>query len=349
MTNEIESRGSTSILPALLAYQEWLRHVDQGAKTWGYLDKLIAVIIANTGPDDVEAATVPWSSISRNFMGTNDIEPPTGQEQVLKDRTRDKWIATRRDGYLKDCLAKGIQAVEFVDLGGSPVLYTFRRISAKAASAPQPWETEAGVVRWTRSQVALTDMSWIGRLAYRGGRYEIKGWRKALTWIDAILHAGAFAIIALAAWLSLIGIAFTDPKIRSQSITGLVLYTGLLIWFYVGRMRPKLRGLDLRTQEAHPFLTWFKSGIWTDRISANQGRRANDPLHRKDVTAYRELVRWEAECPICTAPLELKTNSPVLPGELIGCCFEVPDEHSFTFDRVTLEGRALRARPAPTP
>lgn len=345
MTNEIESRGSTSILPALLAYQEWLRRVDQRAKTWAFLDKLIAVVIVSTGPDDMEAATVPWSSISRDFMNSNDIEPPTGQEQVLKDRTRDNWISARRDGYLKDCLAKGVQPVEFIDLGGSPVLYTFRRISLKDVSTPQPWRTEDGVVRWTRTQVDTADMSWIGRMAYPNGQYEMRGWRKALTWIDAILHAGAFAFIALAAWISLIGVAFTDPKVRSQALTGLVLYTGLLIWFYHGHMKPKIRGLDLRTQEAHPLVTWFKSGIWTDRINANQGRRVGDPLYQQDVVAYRELVRWEADCPICTAPLELKTNSPVLPGELIGCCFEVPDEHSFTFDRVTLEGRPLRARP----
>lgn len=53
------------------------------------------------------------------------------------------------------------------------------------------------------------------------------------------------------------------------------------------------------------------------------------------------LVRYSATCPICAAAVELRYGIGHERRRLFGCCIEAPQEHVFTFDRVTRRGRAV--------
>ena len=345
MTDDVE-RGSTPILPDLLGHREWLRTVDQNAKTWKVVERFLSAVIAETDEDAHEATSIPWSAVNETFMSKGDDEPPSALTKVLKADVRTNWMDARLSGYLAYCAQHGVEPVRFVEISGRPTRYTFQRMRHDETSGCRPWRTDGAVVRWTRTLVPADQISRFGRLFYPDGRFVMKGWRKWATFADASLSTAAFVLMTLSAWLCLMGIGFGGSAARAMSLSGFCVYSALVAWFFFGHMKPKIRSLDLRTQPAHPLFVGLRQGVWTDRINGNQGRDKDDALYDASVIPYRELVRWSADCPICEAPLELKDDSPVLKGALVGCCFESPDEHCFTFDRVTLEGRALRARPS---
>lgn len=60
---------------------------------------------------------------------------------------------------------------------------------------------------------------------------------------------------------------------------------------------------------------------------------AKDDKHR-----YIRLVRYAATCPVCAGNIELRYGSGENKRRIFGCCSEVPQEHVFTFDRVTKIG-----------
>lgn len=54
------------------------------------------------------------------------------------------------------------------------------------------------------------------------------------------------------------------------------------------------------------------------------------------------LVRYTASCPECAAAIELRYGDGLERRRLFGCCVESPQEHVFTFDRVTRRGKRVR-------
>jgi hypothetical protein len=51
------------------------------------------------------------------------------------------------------------------------------------------------------------------------------------------------------------------------------------------------------------------------------------------------LVRYSGVCPLCAGAIELRYGQGVNARRIFGCCGEAPQEHVFTFDRVTRVGR----------
>jgi len=54
------------------------------------------------------------------------------------------------------------------------------------------------------------------------------------------------------------------------------------------------------------------------------------------------LVRYAATCPICGAKVQVESGGREFHGRLVGRCQESPDEHVFSFDRITRSGINLR-------
>lgn len=54
------------------------------------------------------------------------------------------------------------------------------------------------------------------------------------------------------------------------------------------------------------------------------------------------LVRYTATCLECAAAIELRYREGNDRRRLFGCCVESPQEHVFTFDRVTRRGKRHR-------
>jgi len=54
-------------------------------------------------------------------------------------------------------------------------------------------------------------------------------------------------------------------------------------------------------------------------------------------------VRYAATCPVCNARVQVESGGREFHGRLVGRCQESPDEHVFSFDRVTRAGKSLRS------
>lgn len=347
MTDGPNSVGSTSILPALLAYRQWLRTIDQSAKTWKLLELFVECVTKETPEGAADATPVPWSSISQEMTARPTDEPESALRKVVPPETIERWIDGRQTGYLQYCAANSVEPIRFKILSGRPVRYTFERMSsAESQISHQPWRTQNAVVRWRRMPIIEDDMGLLGRILYPNNRHEISGWRHALHYVQVGIIAIFYLLLVVCAYILLVAMQLGNSAVRIGTLVSLGTQILLLFLYYRFIMVPMARSADMRTHPVNPLLVNFKDGIWVDRINANLGRRKNDPAYNESMKAFRQMVRWQADCPICGSVIELKTDSIVAKGELVGCCVESPDEHSFSFDRVTLEGRSLRANPA---
>jgi len=323
-----------------------MRGVDQTAKSWRVLELFIERVIQDTPADAEEAASVQWSAIAPSFAVRRDDIPPSGLKQVVPDATMKRWIEARQTGYRQYCASEGIPPVRFVIRHGRRIHYSFEPIPPdEEAQEALSWRTQGAVIRWRREPIPDSDLSFIGRTLFKANRYEMSGWRMAVHYAYAIGVALTFFLLLACSYLMLIAVQFGPTSGKVGTIASLLTQIALLALFFRYVMVPAARSADMRMHPAPPLLVWFKDGIWVDRINVNLGRDKRDPRYDPAKKAYRQLVRWSADCPICEAPVELKANSPVSKGEFVGCCVESPDEHSFSFDRVTLEGRPLRATP----
>jgi len=333
--------GSTESLHDLRTLQGWLTRQPQCNTTRvlsAYVD-LAVRDVAEAPERGIDAFRAPWSRIQGLFKTPRDPIGPTGLSQFVKMDVIRRWFGAREADYLQDCLSNEAKPLIFVEHSGKPLTYGFSHIGADGAKAP--FVTEGAIMRWRRETVPVSDISPIYRIIYRDGQYVLKGWRHWLLTSITVFQAVSFSALVILVCFNIISL----PSKGEHAISAIMIYSLLAAIMYQMVMKPAIRESDLRTSPARPGTTIRGGEAWIDRTNANLGRAKNDPNYRHGEPAYRQIVRWKAECPICGAPVELKTDSPVAKG-LVGGCVESPDEHSFTFDRVTLEGRPLRSRPA---
>ena len=55
------------------------------------------------------------------------------------------------------------------------------------------------------------------------------------------------------------------------------------------------------------------------------------------------LVRYQADCPICKAEIDIRRGRREFAGRLIGVCREAGTEHRFSFDHISKIGVPLRS------
>lgn len=334
--------GSTESLHDLRALQGWLTRQPQCNTTRvlsAYVD-LAVRDVAEAPERGIDAFRAPWSRIQGLFKTPRDPIGPTGLSQFVKMDVIRRWLGAREEDYLQDCLSSEARPLIFVEHPGKPLTYGFARLAAEDG-AKAAFVTEGAIMRWRRETVPATDISPLYRIIYRDGRYVLKGWRHWLLTGITVFQGLSFCILVILACFNVISL----PSRGEDAISGAIIYSLLAAIIYYMVMKPALRESDLRTSPARPGTTIRGGEAWIDRTNVNLGRAKTDPHYRHGEPAYRQIVRWKAECPICGSPVELKTDSPVAKG-LVGGCVESPDEHSFTFDRVTLEGRPLRSKPA---
>lgn len=104
-----------------------------------------------------------------------------------------------------------------------------------------------------------------------------------------------------------------------------LIFIGAAYWYVV--VRPWVLLLDDRIVLDINFLTSLME-------EPTQLDMAKDDKHR-----YIRLVRYSATCPVCAGNIELRYGTGQNKRRIFGCCSEVPQEHVFTFDRVTKVGQ----------
>ena len=63
---------------------------------------------------------------------------------------------------------------------------------------------------------------------------------------------------------------------------------------------------------------------------------------KNDVPNSLRLIKYGAQCPICSAKVLLDVGEPDFQSRIVGRCQESPREHVFSFDRVRRCGYRLR-------
>jgi hypothetical protein len=95
---------------------------------------------------------------------------------------------------------------------------------------------------------------------------------------------------------------------------------------------------------------WMRPLVWLldDRILPAPMLMAamkEDPSHldmpKVGAARYIRLGRYSGVCPVCAGSIELRYGASPAHRRLFGCYSEAPQEHVFSFDRVTRKGNRV--------
>jgi hypothetical protein len=106
--------------------------------------------------------------------------------------------------------------------------------------------------------------------------------------------------------------------------------TGALAWRFLAR--PLIWLMEDRIIPAPELLAGFRE----DSCQLEMPKEGN--------ARYIRLVRYGGVCPVCAGQMELRYGAGSDGRRLFGCCSEAPQEHVFSFDRVTRRGKRVRTR-----
>ncbi len=275
-------------------------------------------------------------------IGTKDIYL-TAQSDTDTDKAT-RWVSEAWNGWLKkrDERLSGLQdfaanrGLDFYPWpekkgdgkGGSgrTTLYTIEarpRVKLAATTLATP-EADIRYIRETTPKPAWW-VSW-----FFSKEFHLTGWRKALVVTPAILALLTALVVIFVVWLTLSHQQVIPPN-RILVLVTTAAVVGYVAWRLVtgiGRLG------DKRIIMAPDSLLNFREyGVQLEltRIDTAPG-----------ATSRLGLVRYAATCPICNARVQVDNGGREFHGRLVGRCQESPDEHVYSFDRVTRSGKSLR-------
>ncbi|AAZ97441.1 hypothetical protein Tbd_1488 [Thiobacillus denitrificans ATCC 25259] len=162
------------------------------------------------------------------------------------------------------------------------------------------------------------------------GEFHLTGWRKALFVTPAIVSLIFAVVVILAVWLTL-SHQQAIPTNRILVLVTSAALIGVVAWrmvMAVGRLG------DKRITMAPDILIGFHEyGVQLELTRLDTAPCSASRLG---------LVRYAATCPVCNAKVQVESGGREFHGRLVGRCQESPDEHVFSFDRVTRTGTNLR-------
>ncbi|TVO60550.1 hypothetical protein [Denitromonas ohlonensis] len=165
----------------------------------------------------------------------------------------------------------------------------------------------------------------LARMFARG--YHLKGWRR---WVYMGLLGGPM----LLCWLATIDVLYwmaTAATIGGKTPLTAVLsmvVAFLATWSVVG-------SLLLLGKHNIVIAPWWMQSDDDDRLLE---RRYPPRYSQKMIKA----VRYTTQCPLCGGRVSAKSGGFEFWGRLVGRCEHAPDEHVYSFDHVTRNGRYLR-------
>lgn len=147
---------------------------------------------------------------------------------------------------------------------------------------------------------------------------------RALLWAGMWLSALGLALLSMLFFLAMSQLAM---PLRTGDLIAACLWLGYTWVFWRFCVRPMIWLLEDRVALGGSSLS-----AW--REEPTQLDMTRDRQHR-----YLRLVRYSGVCPLCAGAIELRYGQGVNARRIFGCCGEAPQEHVFTFDRVTRVGR----------
>lgn len=175
------------------------------------------------------------------------------------------------------------------------------------------------------SELRLGPVGWL--LLGRQGSAPTRSAR-GLVWVGIVL---VLALIFLSILFLIWAMGHLQRPMMTADLASLVmlLATGLIVWKFWAQ--PLTWLLDDRITLAPELLTAFSEEPCQLEMPKDKNAR------------YIRLVRYSGVCPVCAGQIGLRYGDGTEARRLFGACSEAPQDHVFSFDRVTRKGRRVRA------
>lgn len=180
-------------------------------------------------------------------------------------------------------------------------------------------------IEYTYAAAGIVKPSWIARPLFGSGSFKTKSLRGLLFAGTGLAPMACIALLAATVWLML----FVRRAPTTADLAFFVVAGGLswLLWDIVRQLWWLLT--DRIVPAADALVAWNESPAQLESFKLGEVRIIG-------------LVRYSATCPVCAAAVELRYGTGHERRRLFGCCVEAPQEHVFTFDRVTRRGTVAR-------
>ena len=178
-------------------------------------------------------------------------------------------------------------------------------------------------IEYTYEAAGTVRPSWIARPLFgSAGSFKTKSLRGVLFAGTALVPMVCIALLVTIVWLML----FVKRAVTTADLALFVIAAGIG-WGLLGIVRQLWWLLADRIVPASDMLvSWSEPPAQLESFKQGDARIIG-------------LVRYNATCPVCAADVELRYGAGHERRRLFGCCVEAPQEHVFTFDRVTRRGK----------
>ncbi|MHB1054177.1 MAG: hypothetical protein ACYCZT_14090 [Thiobacillus sp.] len=346
MVNQpVETKGESSPIglkdisateEAARCLKDYVSAHGNGTKLFQFLEALATEVLAdlNKGGAGVASTKSIFLTLYPNADPENASNRISGVWGDWEKKSKDRLIGLQDYAATQE-LAFYPWPVKKVDSKGGAGRPTQYAIEAQPFE-PQPLENQTGAL----TGKPLADIDYIRETTpkpawwaswYFSKEFHLTGWRRILFLTPAILMLLVALAVFLIVWLTLSQQQAIPPN-RMLVLVVTAVAAGYFAWRMVsgvGRLG------DKRIIMAPDILIGFREyGVQLELTRINSTPGAASRLG---------LVRYAATCPICSAKVQVESGGREFHRRLVGRCQESPDEHVFSFDRVTRSGKRLRS------
>lgn len=303
---------------------------NDGSKMFRFLSALAAEVLL-----DLDKGGTGQAITKSIYLAANSTGEPERAARWSSEAWND-WLKKRNERLsgLQDFAAnRGLNVYPWPEKkgdskggAGRPTVYTIEAQPFEKQDIEEAGEPNSGLryIRETTPKAAW----WIRW--YLSKEFQMTGWRRILFLFPAIFSLLTALLVVLSVWF----ILDQQPDLRTGRIITLIAAAALfcLLAWDIGMVVFRL--LDKRIIMAPDALLSFRE----HGVQLELTRTSNIP----GAPSRLGLVRYAATCPICGAKVLLDKGGKEFHGRLVGRCQESPDEHVYSFDRVTRSGKSMR-------
>lgn len=292
--------------------QETLRCLDEGKEAKFNNFAIKSAVIGQTGADPSAWLSPIWQKLNKDVRQGRE----EGLQKFAADRGLDfyPWI-----DKLESSGGAGNQALHFLVALPIPKHETER---APTIDLPKP------DIRYIPAE-KLKPSWWARRLFDQ--HLVASGWRKGLFVWPPLLW---FLVIGMLGIIVFLSLSQSTAPVSPRDLMA-TMFLALIAWYALYVVKRFGRLVDDRLIMASEHMVGFREfGVCIELFKPDNAD--------SDTPRSLRMIKYGAQCPICTAPVLLDAGEPDFPRRIVGRCQESPREHVFSFDRVTRSGYRLR-------
>ncbi|MDQ0606230.1 hypothetical protein QFZ83_000401 [Variovorax sp. W1I1] len=333
------ANGLPAVRELLPCFRDWLATQRDEAKALTLLRALAAESIKVAGSTDLQQLEFDALDLAQacQWPECDDFDAAS---KKIKSANLEKYLSSRAADqeafFVQQGLQHALRVCKRSPSGRHRAQWSLEPYSLAppvevidAQSGNEPVETRLSAddaqIAYDYAVAGTVRPSWLARPLFGSGWFRTKSLRGLLFACTGLAPMVCVAGLVATVWLML----FVRRQVITADLAFLVFGAGLgwvlwnsirsLWWLLADRIIP-VADVLLGWSEAPAQLESFKDG--NARIIG--------------------MVRYSATCPVCAAAVELRYGEGNERRRLFGCCVEAPQEHVFTFDRVTRRGRRVR-------